>query len=258
MLNFKISSLKKASSAALGAEEAITKSRLPLLLSAAVVVLCFSGYLFIPEARNWIHNAVLILSSNDQVVIENWVSGFSWFGPILLVLAMVAQMFLVVVPTTVLLVVCILAYGPVWGSIIALVAIYAASTAGYYIGRMFGSLTVERILGSSARTRTTAFLEKYGFWAIFITRLNPLLSNDMVSLVGGMVKMDYWKFSLASIAGITPLILLIAIFGESTQSLMNLFIGSGVILIFLLGYKSFLKRKTAFLFSNNTTKANRS
>lgn len=243
MLNFNICRVKEVFPAAQSAKEPIKKSKLPLMLSAAVVVLSVSVYLFIPEVRDWIQDAIFILSGNDQVAIENWISGFSWFGPFLLILAMVAQMFLVVVPTTLILVVCILAYGPLWGSAIALVAIYTASTAGYFIGRTFGSLTVERILGSKAKTRTTVFLEKYGFWAIFITRLNPLLSNDMVSLIGGMVKMDYWKFTTASIAGIIPLILVIAIFGESPQTLMMLIIVSGITLVVLLGFKVFLKKK---------------
>lgn len=224
------------------------KSRFPLLISAVIVVLGLSIYAFIPEARVWINKAIGVLISNDKESIKSWVTTFGWFGPILLVLAMIGQMFLMVIPTTLLLVVCILAYGPVWGSAIALLAIYAASSAGYFIGRAFGSITVEKILGSKARTKSIIFLEKYGFWAIFITRLNPFLSNDVVSLVGGMVKMDYWKFTAASLAGIVPLILCIAIFGESTKGLTSLLVGSGLILVIYCIYEFFLKKRLLFSF----------
>lgn len=243
MLNYKNNSNKAAESfSETVADEAVQKSRFPLVISAAVAVLALAVYAFIPEVRSWIDSAVKILASNDQAGIKSWIGGFSWFGPVLLVLAMVAQMFLVVVPTTALLVICILAYGPVWGSAIALVAIYAASSAGYIIGRVFGPFTAEKILGSRARLRTTVFLEKYGFWAIFITRLNPFLSNDVVSLVGGMLKMDYWKFTAASLAGIAPLILLIAVLGENTADMLFvLFLCSAGLLIFIFGI--FLKKK---------------
>lgn len=247
MPNYKIEMIKKAPKDlnAEVADEAIRKSRFPLVISAAVVVLVLAVYAFIPEVRTWISSAVNILASNDQVGIKSWIGSFSWFGPVLLVLAMVAQMFLVVVPTTALLVVCILAYGPVWGSTIALVAMYAASSAGYLIGRAFGSFTVERILGSKAKGHTTVFLEKYGFWAVFITRLNPFLSNDVVSLVSGMIKMDYWKFTAASLAGITPLILLIAVLGENTEHMLFLlFLCSAALLILFFGI-SFYRRKCA-------------
>lgn len=245
MLNYKIKLIGKAaeSFSTTLADEAVRKSRVPLLISAALVVLASAVYAFIPEVQNWIHKAVSILASNDKAVIESWIGSFSWFGPVLLVLAMVAQMFLVVVPTTALLVICILAYGPVWGSAIALVAIYAASSAGYFIGRAFGPFTTEKILGSKARQKTTVFLEKYGFWAIFITRLNPFLSNDVVSLVGGMLKMDYWKFTGASLAGIVPLILLIAVLGENTEDLLFLlFLCSAGLLLLVFGI-AFYQRK---------------
>lgn len=222
------------------------KSKFPLFITSIIVVLGLFVYIFIPEAQIWMNEAIGVLISNDQERIKSWVTTFGWFGPILLVLAMIGQMFLVLIPTTVLLVVCILAYGPVWGSGIALLAIYAASSAGFFIGRAFGSVTVETILGSKAKTKSMNFLEKYGFWAVFITRLNPFLSNDVVSIVGGMIKMDYWKFTAASLAGITPLILILAFFGESTQALTNLFVGSGVVLVILVGYKIILKKKTAF------------
>ena len=110
---------------------------------------------------------------------------------------------------------------------------------------MFGPFTVEKIKGNTARSRTTIFPERYGFWTIFITRLNPFLSNDVVSLIGGMVKMDYWKFSLACIAGITPLMLMLALLGESTQTLTNLLVGSGIALVILVG-KNYSKKKAIF------------
>lgn len=223
-------------------EGPIRKSRSPLWISVVIVSLGFAVYMLIPQVHDWINNAVETLSSNDRERTKNWVGGFGWFGPVLLVLAMIGQMFLVVVPTTALLVVSVLAYGPVWGSAIGLVAIYAASSVGYLIGRGFGAITVEKILGSKARNKSTDFLDKYGFWAVFITRLNPFLSNDVVSLVSGMLKMGYWKFTLASLAGIAPLILFIAVLGENFQNLLSLLLViSAAMLILFCGY-AFYKR----------------
>ena len=244
MLKYKIKSSEAVEGfSATPADEAVRKSRFLPVISGAVVVLALAGYAFIPEVQAWVNSAVNLLASNDQAGIKSWIGSFSWIGPVLLVLAMVAQMFLVVVPTTALLVICTLAYGPVWGSVMALVAIYAASSAGYFIGRAFGPFTAEKILGSRARQRTTEFLGKYGFWAVFITRLNPFLSNDVVSLVGGMLKMDYWKFTAASLTGIAPLILLIAVLGEHTEDLLFLlFLCSAGLLLLFFGF-AFFKRK---------------
>lgn len=221
----------------------IRRSNGSLYLSFLLVALVLSAYFFIPGVGNWINHAVEILASNDNERIETWIGQFGWFGPVLLVLAMVGQMFLLVVPTTLLLVVCILAYGPAWGSVLALFSIYAASSVGYFLGRGLGALTVENMLGSKTRKKSTDFVEKYGFWAIFITRLNPFLSNDVVSLVSGIIKIGYWKFISASLAGIAPLIALIAIMREDFQNLVVVLLASSAIVLLLFCAHIFMDKK---------------
>jgi len=54
-------------------------------------------------------------------------------------------------------------------------------------------------------------LGDYGFWAIIVTRVNPFLSNDAISFVGGLLRMGYWKFIAAALVGIAPLTSFIAI-----------------------------------------------
>lgn len=222
------------------------KSRWPYYLFLLFIFTALFSYQFIPEFQNFLIGSYDILKSNDKEKIEEWISDFSWFGPFLLVLAMILQMFLFIIPTTLILIVCILAYGPWWGSLLALLAMYSASSVGYLIGRYFGSAPVERMLGKSVRLKVEDFLIKHGFWAIFITRLNPFLSNDAVSLASGILKIGYWKFCLASIAGVAPLIFCIAFFGEGTQTLLYLLVGSGIILVILIGYKIILKRRVVF------------
>lgn len=227
------------------------KPHWPYYLFLTVLLTVFFCYQFIPAFQNFLISSYDILKSNDKERVEEWISGFKWYGPFLLVLAMILQMFFFVIPTTLILIVCILAYGPWWGSLLALLAMYSASSVGYLIGRYFGSAPVERILGKSASLKVADFLIKHGFWAIFITRLNPFLSNDAVSLASGILKIGYWKFCLASIAGVTPLIICIAFFGEGTRALLYLLVGSGIVLVILVGYKIILKKRTVF-FSNTT------
>jgi len=68
-------------------------------------------------------------------------------GPIVLILAMIARIFLLVVPTILLMVGWILVYGPVWGSLIVLASVNAASSVGYLIGGYFGDSIVTKIIG---------------------------------------------------------------------------------------------------------------
>ncbi|MBZ9628834.1 TVP38/TMEM64 family protein [Psychroflexus sp. CAK1W] len=206
------------------------KSHLPLVFTLTLLGGMVAGYFFVPSLQQFLDEAWRVLSSNDEQRIKNWVDDFGWYGPLVLILAMVVQMFLIVIPSLALMVVSILAYGAVWGSIISLVAIFAASSVGYFVGRYLGQTIIMKLLGEKTETKIKLFLNNYGFWAVIITRLNPFLSNDAISFVGGMLKMGYWRFIGATLFGILPLTVFIAVLGENLERL------KWGALIFLLGF----------------------
>lgn len=225
-------------------EKNVNQSKLPLYISLGLVTLIVLAYFLFPSAQNFLDEAWGVLTSGDNNRIQQWFKDFGWMAPVLLIIAMVAQMFLIVIPTIALMVVSILAYGPIWGSLIVFVAVFTASSVGYFIGRYFGPVIVEKIIGHKSEKKVADFLEDYGFWAVFITRLNPLLSNDAISFVGGILKMGYRKFISATIIGIAPLTIFIAILGKSTQGLKTGLLWGSIISLILFGaYIYWDKRK---------------
>lgn len=224
--------------------EHLRENKTPLYITMAIMVVLTILYFLVPGVKGFFDEAWEVLTSNNKQRISFWVEDFSWFGPLLLFLAMVAQMFFVVIPSIPLLVVSVLIYGPIYGTIIAFAGIFAASSLGYILGKYLSPVLIGRIIGKRSIEKGSDFLKKYGFWAIFITRLSPFLYNDAVSLVSGILKMNYWKFIGANLAGIAPLILLIATLGGSTHGLKTGFIWSSIIsLIILLLYVFWDKKK---------------
>lgn len=222
----------------------VKKSKAPLIISGVIVLAVVLSYFFIPTVHSFLNEAWQVLSSGDEAHIEAWVSQFGWIGPLVLVLSMVAQMFLLVIPSLALMVVSIVAYGPFWGSLIVFVSIFTASSVGYFIGAYFGPVLVEKLIGAKSEKKIGAFLEDYGFWAVFVTRLNPILSNDAISFVAGILKMGYWKFMGATLLGILPLTVFIAVLGETTDGLKTgLIWGSLISLILFLLYVWWDKKK---------------
>src|SRR5690606_36295353 len=107
----------------------------------------------------------------------------------------------------------------------------------YFIGRYFGPALVDKLLGKKTEDKIADFLDQYGIWTIIITRLNPLLSNDAISLMAGILRMGYWKFIGATMVGITPLIIYIAVLGQLTSGFKTgLLWGSVVSLVLFVGY----------------------
>lgn len=60
---------------------------------------------------------------------------------------MILQLFLLVIPSVLIMIIAVLAYGPLIGSFITLVGILISSSVGYTLGDYLGDVTIEKILG---------------------------------------------------------------------------------------------------------------
>lgn len=220
------------------------KGYLPLYASLFLIFVGVLLYFTVPSVEQFFTEAWVVLTSNDEAKIEKWVSDFGWVGPLVLVLAMVAQMFLIIIPSVALMVVSVLAYGPFWGSLIILVSVFTASSVGYAVGSYFGNIIIQKIIGTKTENKIEAFINDYGFWAVVVTRINPFLSNDAISFVAGILKMGYWRFIGATMLGISPLTLFIAFIGQNTESLKTgLLWGSIVCLLAFAAYVYWDKKR---------------
>ena len=215
-----------------------SQSKWPLYLSLLLIGSLVALYFLEPSVRSFFKEGWDVLTSENEKRISNWVGQFGWWGPFVIVLAMIAQMFLLVVPTPLLMVVTVLAYGPFWGTVIILAAVFCASSIGYVLGAYIGAPLVERLLGVKSEKKVAFFIEEYGFWAVVVTRLAPFLSNDAISFVGGMLGMGYLRFISATMLGIFPLTVLIAFLGESNERLKNGLIW--VSIISLIGFIAYV------------------
>jgi hypothetical protein len=153
-------------------------SRLPLLISVTIVLSCLGFYFFNESFRHIIQEGWQVLTSGDRHKISDWVSQFGIWGPLFIIGFMIVQMFAVVVNVVALMVVAVLAYGPVWGSVISLVGIFLASTICYFIGRVLGMAAVTKLIGKKTSEKVQDKVKRYGVWAVVIARISPFISND--------------------------------------------------------------------------------
>ena len=208
---------------------------LPLIISLSLIGVIAGFYFFIPGFQNFIKEAFDVLTSNDEQRIGGWVNQFGLAGPLVLIIVMVVQMFMFVVPNVFVMMVAIISYGPIWGAVISFLGIFASSSVGYVIGKYLGPVTVNKLMSESSQRKTSDFIKHYGVAAIAITRISSL-SNDSLSIVAGLLKMSYKKYILATLGGITPLIVLLAIYGHNGKILNALAWIAGVSLVLLIVY----------------------
>lgn len=219
----------------MSAEQQTSQNRLILISTALIIAAAAGCYFIIPAYQSFIDEAWRILTSGNDQQISQWIKQFGFWGPLFIVLLTVAQMFLLIVNITLLVLVSILAYGPFWGSLLGIISICTASTIGYFIGRALGRQTVHKLIGGRTEQKIEEFMENYGAGAVGIARFSPFLSNDAISFVAGLLKMSYWKFMAATLAGITPLVLLIAWMTEDMDRLKT-----GLIWISVISLAAFI------------------
>ncbi|MFP4093544.1 MAG: TVP38/TMEM64 family protein [Cyclobacteriaceae bacterium] len=200
-------------------EEERKQSIWVFIVSGGIILAIILSYFLIPEVKVFLNQAFEVLTSDDTQLIEEWVSGFDFWGPLIIVAAMVAQMFLIVIPSPLLMIVSTLAYGPFWGSLISYVAVVVAATVAYFIGYHASNAFIDRLIGQKTTEKVNYYIQKYGAWAVVIFRVSPFLSNDAISFVAGLGEMKFVKFILATTAGIIPLIAMIGFLGENTERL---------------------------------------
>ncbi|MBC6698548.1 TVP38/TMEM64 family protein [Hymenobacter sp. BT190] len=209
----------------------------PLYISLAFLATVVAAYFFWPAFQVVAKEGFQVLKSGEQDQIAQWMAQFGNWGPVVVVGLMVVQMFLFVINVVALILVAILAYGPWWGSLLALAGIVVASTVGYGLGRAMGESFVSRLLGKKTEKNVIDIVQRYGVWAIIIARLSPALSDDAISFVAGVARLGYWKFMAATVVGVVPLIALLAYLGEESNRLKTgLLWVSGISLVLFGGY----------------------
>ena len=208
--------------------------KLSYLLTSIIVGGLLILYFFHPPFQEFINETWNILWSNDEERISRHFESFGIWGPVAIIIVMILQIFLVVFPSWLPMIVAVLAYGFWGGALISITGVYCASTIAFYIGKLIGEDHLEKIMGKSKNKKVEYWVSEYGFWTIAIFRISPFLSNDAIRIIAGMLSMKYRKFILATLTGIIPLSFAIAYFGQDTSSLKNglYWIGGAGILIY--------------------------
>lgn len=200
-------------------DEKTQQSKSIFVVTAILIFILIGSYFIIPAYRAFVEEAFAVLTSDNNSRISKWVQQFGFWGPFFIVITAVVQMFLLVINVVLLILVAILAYGPFWGSLLSIFSICVASTIGYFIGRFLGIFVIYKLIGEKSKEKVERFMNEYGIGGVIIFRFSPFLSNDAISFIAGLLEMNYFKFMAATLAGITPLVILVAWMSENMYRL---------------------------------------
>ena len=127
---------------------------------------------------------------------------------------------ILLVPITAMILVTAMIFGPVAGSLHALIGSLAGAAVTYAIGAMLGRDFVRKIAGSRWQ-RLEKKVAETGVVAVTALRLLPIAPFTVVNIVCGAFKVPWRDYLLGSILGLTPGILITALFAHQLASALR-------------------------------------
>ncbi|MBB3231171.1 TVP38/TMEM64 family protein [Halomonas stenophila] len=153
---------------------------------------------------------------SDKRALREWVGQLGFWGPLAIMAMMIAAIVMSPIPSGPIAMAAGASYGPVWGTVYVVIGAEAGALIAFGIARLLGYEAMHRW----SRIRPMlAWLEKERsqtglMLVVFASRLVPFISFDAVSYAAGLTPLAFWRFLIATLAGVIPTAYLIVIFGE--------------------------------------------
>ncbi|MDO8480784.1 MAG: TVP38/TMEM64 family protein [Nanoarchaeota archaeon] len=104
-------------------------------------------------------------------------------------------------------------FGVFWGGTLSLIGNIIGASIAFLLARKYGKRLVEEHIDPKAQEKFDAFTLKYGAYALFFLRINPLTSTDIFSYLAGLTGMRMRNAVFATALGLAPWIYIKTYFG---------------------------------------------
>lgn len=191
--------------------ETIRKT-LPTKIAAGIVIviLLVGAYWFLSRA-----GALTIIY--DGAKLHEYIVRLGVFGPLAVIVLMTGAIVLSPIPSAPIALAAGLAFGHIWGTVYIVIGAESGALIAFTIGRLLGYEVLRKWFGD--RLSVGLFGSQNTLMAlVFVGRLLPFVSFDIVSYAAGLTSLAFWRFAVATLVGIIPISFLLAHFGNEMAS----------------------------------------
>jgi len=160
---------------------------------------------------------VFYLISSDADSVVNYLSSFENWTAIIFIFLVILEVLFALIPPLVLYLVGGILFGPFIGGIYALTGNVLGAGIAFQISKHWIRDFAEKRVPKRIKNKFDKLSEKHGPLAVFILRLNPFTTTDLVSYLAGVSKMKFWKFLLSTALGLIPLVFIQTYLGQSVK-----------------------------------------
>ncbi len=145
---------------------------------------------------------VELFADMEALAVKAQHSGF--YGPLLLMALMALAIVFNPLPSAPVALVAGAVYGHTYGTIYVVVGAELGAIAAFWIARIAGYELASKYLGRDLSLGR--FGSQNALTAIvFVSRLIPFMSFDLVSYAAGLTSIKFWRFGVATLLGLMPI-----------------------------------------------------
>ena len=159
----------------------------------------------------------LVATVTDASKLRHWVLETGHAGPVVIMLLMATAIIINPIPSAPIALTAGALYGHTWGTVYVVVGATIGAIGAFGISRLLGYELLQRYFGN--RLNLGWLGSQNALMAmVFISRLIPFLSFDLVSYGAGLTSIKLWRFVVATLVGLIPASFLLAHFGGELTS----------------------------------------
>lgn len=168
--------------------------------------------------------------------LEQAIQSWGWLGVLAYIGILILSVVLSPIPSAPLAVAAGMVWGPIWAGIYSIIGGFLGGLLAYFIGYTLGRSAVRALTGKLiyfSKNRGEFYLG----WVIFITRLLPILSFDLISYGAGITGLSLPIYATATLLGMIPSTFFLTFTGSTfAVSLPFGIVLSVLFLTFLIGF----------------------
>ncbi len=148
------------------------------------------------------------LDSDPAVKLERlkmYFLSFGNFAPLVYVVFVTVEVVVAPIPGLMLYAPGGIIFGPFPGGALSLLGNVIGAAIACTVTRILGRTWLCRFFEEQRLEQLQAKVESHGMWLVFLLRINPLTSSDMISYAAGLTRIPIWKVTVATGIGMAPL-----------------------------------------------------
>jgi uncharacterized membrane protein YdjX (TVP38/TMEM64 family) len=200
-------------------------------------------YLGQGEIQDTINKSVSFLKDADVNGFKDYLLSFGPLAAVVSAFLMVFQSIIAPLPAFVITFANGLLFGWGFGAILSWSSAMLGAIICFYVAKFLGRPVVEKMVTKKALGWWDQFFAKYGKHAVFIARLLPIVSFDLVSYAAGVTSISFWQFFWATGLGQLPATILYSYLGQNATSTVKILFFMFTIVIALVVIGMILRPK---------------